>query len=1286
MTDRHDTRVPAADAPTTELPTAEMPTELTPAVVDEQPSSSSRLISATALMATGTALSRILGFFRVALISFVLGNATRQVEMFNLANTIPNMIYILLAGGALNTVLVPQIVRAIKHDKDGGEAYTNRILTAGFLIMAAITAAATLLAPAIMWLYTSAGWKEPAMAGQFDSVVMLAYLCLPQIFFYGAHVLIGQVLNARDKFGPMMFAPIANNIVSILVFGLYLILWGQGDGDSAFTTRQELVLGLGSTLGIAIQAAVLVPFLRSAGFRYRPRFDLKGTGLGHTFSLAKWTLGFVVATQIAVVVVTRLASSATTGAGPGAGWTVYNNAYLLWILPHSLITVSLATAMLPQASRLAAEGDLAGVTEETQRTMRLALTVVLPAAVAFLALAHPLAMVLFGNGRGAVDAPLIGWTLMAFAVGLVPFTLHYICLRAFYALEDTRSTFFLQCMVSAANIVLAIAFVIPVDRPTWVAPGLAIAYALAYVLGLGIAFRWLGRKIPDLALRPIIRHCVRLFLAVLPAGIAAAAISWAFSLISDSQLIRVAGLAVAGLVALGLFFGLARVFHIAEVNQIMRTMLRRGGRGDDPGPSDEPEPPSSSTSQGESAGQGPNPGDSGDSNGAMLSPSHTIKSGARPDHVSDADNVSDTVGDVSTMTPSTMSTAGPGMTDGTEDASDRTQEADTGESRPASSVTGPDDTDPRLAPVPGDPDATDPHGQSAVLPQLEAGTMLGGRYRLEEILAERQQTVTWRAIDQVLSRSVLIHLLAPGDERAPELLSVARRAAVATDSRFLRVLDAVPSDGPDHGSYIVCEYAVGQTLEIVLSSGPLSGLEAAWLVREVADALSGVHAQGLFHERISPNTVVITPTGNVKIVGLLIEAALLPRPDLTLQGEDSPERTDVLDLGRLLYATLVCRWPGGPAYGLADAPASGPRWMTPRQVRAGVSPALDTVCDQILGDPPRHRAPLITTANDAVNALTKVLGAADATSDLERRLRQPVPVVGAHDPHEPVTEEMSITDLPAGGASTMRHSDSGVTRTVAASSGPASQGTPSPRSGASASGPSSATEPTTITAAPPSDPDSTVEEEPRRRRRWPVVLLTLLVLAAIVTLVVFFVVNPMLRNQGGEDPTTAPTAPATPQQVKIDSAEDFDPQQTGNDPKSENPERVPLAIDGDPETRWQTLTYQGDPKFGNLKDGLGLVIDLGEARNVSSVHLLLSGDGTSVEARVPKADTETRTSAPMSSADRWRVVSEQEDAADTAELKFDEPVKTRFVLVYLTSLPREGSGYRGGIYEVEVNG
>ena len=530
-------------------------------------------------MAAGTALSRVMGFFRLMLLVFLFGNGTRQAEMFTIANTVPNSMYILLAGGVLNTVLVPQIVRAIKGDPDGGEAYTNRIMTAGLVVLAAITVVLTLLVPVIIWLYSAEGWKAPELSAQYSSMVLLAYYTMPQVFFYGVYVLAGQVLNARDKFGPMMWAPIANNVVSIVVLLVFWAVFGSTDTRAAFTDGQVLLLGLGSTLGIVAQAAVLIPFLRAAGYRYRPRWDFRHTGLGKTFRLAKWTLGFVLVSQAAYVVVSRLATGATVG-GRGAGLLAYANAHAVWILPHSLITVSLATAMLPAASRLAAAGDRAGVAEETMRTARLATTVLLPAAVAFCVLGLPLAHLIFGFGRGAADASFVGTALMAMAVGLVPFTIQYICLRAFYALEDNRTTFFLQCLIAGTNVVLGVVAVLVLNRASLVATGLAAAYSVAYLIGVQVSFRVLRRRLPDLRGEILVRHCVRLLLAVAPAAAAAWLICWAITARWTSQLALGLALALAGLVAVGLFVVMARLLKITEVTQIVGTLLRRGNRSE----------------------------------------------------------------------------------------------------------------------------------------------------------------------------------------------------------------------------------------------------------------------------------------------------------------------------------------------------------------------------------------------------------------------------------------------------------------------------------------------------------------------------------------------------------------------------------------------------------------------------------------------------------------------------------------------------------------------------------
>jgi putative peptidoglycan lipid II flippase len=572
---------------------------------------------------------------------------------------------------------------------------------------------------------------------------------------------------------------------------------------------------------------------------------------------------------------------------------------------------------------------------------------------------------------------------------------------------------------------------------------------------------------------------------------------------------------------------------------------------------------------------------------------------------------------------------------------------------------------------------------------LPAGTVLASRYRLEELIAESEPSVTWRAFDQVLSRSVLVHLLAPGDPREDELLTAARKASVATDSRFLRVLDAVHSTDPTVGSYIVCEYATGQSLEMTLNHGPLTGLEAAWVTREVADALAGVHSLGLYHRRLSPETVIITASGNVKIVGLMIEATLRPRSSDTVPGVTSPELVDVTDLGRLLYASLVCRWPGGPAFGLPNAPMVGRRWMTPRQVRAGVSPALDNVCDQILGDPPRHHAAAITTAGGIVTALTKVLGNADAAPDLERRLHQPIPSVrGSAEPPDGAASTQPVSSLLD---TTTTRQQAITTRTVPAV--PARSTTPPPinvqtriRPGGPARS-KAGSSPTSPPRPPQARPASQPPAAPQRRRRWIGLLLVLAVLLIAAGIISALILDrristaPEPTSSGDQSSATPNSAPTRQSKLAITEARDFDPQ--GED-KTENPDEVKFAYDSNPSTRWRTVQYFGNPKLGNIKRGVGLVLDLDTPQPVRTLRLTLSGTGTTVQFRVPKSDPSQISKPPMGSDRLWRTVAAESKAGGSATLTATQDVTTRYVLVYLTSLPKEGTGYRGGIYEVEV--
>ncbi|MBB1511354.1 murein biosynthesis integral membrane protein MurJ [Tessaracoccus sp. MC1627] len=1250
-----------------------------------QVSSTRKLIGAGAIMASGTMISRILGVIRVMLVAFILGNGTRQADMLALATMVPNSLYILFAGGALNTVLVPQIVRAIKNDDDGGEAYTSRIMTAFMLIITVVAVVVTIGAPLVTAIYTSPAWRGTDLEAQYASLVALTYLTLPQIFFYGAFFLLGQVLNARDKFGPMMWAPIANNIISIAVMALYFVVWGNDDDhSSAFTTPQILLLGIGTTLGIVAQTAVMIPYIRKLGFKLRPRFDLKGTGLGHTFSLTKWTMGFVAVNQVGLMVVNRLATSATAG-GSGAGVTVYANAHLLWILPHSLITVSLATAMLPNASRLAAGGDFSGVAGEFTKTVRLAMVAIVPATVAFLALSGPMAGLLFGQGTGATDAVWIAWALMAFALGLIPFTVQFVCLRTFYALENTRTPFFLQTLIAGLNIAGAIALVWWVNSDAWVAGALALAYSLAYSIGVLVTWQALRRRVPDLDGRALVMHLVRLLLGAGIGGVAAYYLSgWLIGVVPGRTVGQIVALAAGGLVILVSFLLMGKALKVKELGSLSELVGSRFGRR---GGSRAGAVESSRDDRSQGDDQMPTavvPAlrddmiDSFDTGPATVvrnkpaTTKHTFPPVAgTPSAPSSVDE------DTGRMAP--LAPAGPRSA--AVDWSDGGELAAGGEASDQDETTGALD-------IPGlFRDAT-PARIAA------AGALLSTRYELVERLASLFGTETWRAHDQVLSRDVVVHVIAPGDPRISDVMLAARKGAVATDSRFLRVLDADEVLDPTQGigAFVVREYAPGRSLTDILAAGPLSAIESAHIVRDLADALVAVHAQGLFHEQLSPDNVIITTSGAVRLGGFGVEAALADRADHQ-HAWSARESSDVVGLGKILYATLVRHWPGEAAFGMPAAPIVAGETAPAHTVKAGVSPALDRICTVTLTQRGAMSEPRISSAGQLVEALSMVLGTANAAADLEERVRGldravPSPSGAPHDPFRRPGETRVGIWAPVSGTAPEEGTDVEAA-TLARSAGLSREGDGAGRpvlsddlfTGPRRTPGDVVPPPVASTRVAGEDPDRP------RTRRGVVALLALLVLIAVASIIALWTADPdqaatTPSGPGASSPAAQSQSPSVSQGAAgspaIVGVRDFDPEEDGGNGE-ENGDRAATVIDGDAGTTWVTMRYLRRPDMGGQKPGVGLILDLGAPTTVTSATVTLVGGETAVELRVPSgSEPSMRTEAD------WTIVGSNPAATGTATIALDEPTETQYLMVYVTSLPPVEGGFRAEIAEVTL--
>ena len=468
------------------------------------------LYRASGIMAVGTILSRITGFIRGLLIVAVLGTAL-LADTYNVANTMPNILYNLLVGGALTAIFVPQLVRSFK-DEDGGQAFASRLVTTISIILLALVAIGVIFAPFLVRLYApeffTTGFEQ-----ERDIAIAFTRYCLPQIFFLGLFTMLGQVANSRGSFGPLMWAPIANNIVGIVIFAAVLY-YSPVLTVATITDTQIQILGWGTTFAIVVQALILIPVVHRSGIRIRPMWGLQG--LGKSFTLAGWTLLYVFISQVGYLVTVNVATSAAVrsakdGITTGVGVTPFSNAYLIMLLPYSIVTISIVTAMLPHLSRLAIDKKVDEVREQLVRAIRMVGVVTVPSAVALLLFGPLITEVLF-FGIGSDDSHYIGYVLSALSFGLVAFSINLILIRGFNAFEDTRTQVGSILVINLISIALSYLFLFTLENK-WITVGLGAAFSISYLVGLFVTLSLLKRHIGKLALREFAPQHIRLFIA-----------------------------------------------------------------------------------------------------------------------------------------------------------------------------------------------------------------------------------------------------------------------------------------------------------------------------------------------------------------------------------------------------------------------------------------------------------------------------------------------------------------------------------------------------------------------------------------------------------------------------------------------------------------------------------------------------------------------------------------------------------------------------------------------------
>lgn len=515
-------------------------------------------------MAIGTILSRITGFFRAILGVAVLGTAL-LADTYNVANTMPNILYNLLVGGALTAIFVPQLVRSFS-DADGGQAFASRLVTTISGILLVLVLVGVLFAPFLVRLYAPE-FSEVGFEAEREIAIAFTRYCLPQIFFLGLFTMLGQVANARGSFAPLMWAPIANNLVVIAVFAGFLAFQREISVGN-ITDFQVQLLGWGTTAGVVIQALILIPVVSRVGIKLRPIFGVKG--LGKSFSLAGWTLIYVLISQLGYLVTVNVATtaavrSAQAGIETGVGFTPYTSAYYIMLLPYSIVTISIITALLPHLSRLAIEKKVEDVRLQLIRAIKMVGVVTVPSAIALIFFGPLMTEVLY-MGISLEDSRYIGYVLAALGFGLVPFSINLILVRGFNAFEDTRTQVISIFVINVISVLLSYLFLWRLDSGV-VTIGLGLAFSISYIAGLFITLKLIKKHVGLLSIRDFSNQHLKLFAASILAMSPLFALSTYLGWVSDdvSLLLRALRLLVVlAISGLGYLF-FAHRFKVAEI-------------------------------------------------------------------------------------------------------------------------------------------------------------------------------------------------------------------------------------------------------------------------------------------------------------------------------------------------------------------------------------------------------------------------------------------------------------------------------------------------------------------------------------------------------------------------------------------------------------------------------------------------------------------------------------------------------------------------------------------------
>jgi putative peptidoglycan lipid II flippase len=528
-------------------------------------SEDANLIRSSSFMGLGTIISRATGLIRNLLLVAALGTGLLG-DAFNVANTTPNIIYNLLIGGALSAVFVPLIVQSFRQE-DGGSAYISRLLSLIASALLFITIAAMLLAPLLISLYA------PTFSGRSRDVTLaFALYCLPQILFYGLYGILSQIANAKEKFGPMMWAPIANNLLVIALFSYFISVTDEISLET-ISDSQIALLGLGSTVGIALQALILIPTLKKSGLKLSFRRDWRGVGLDKAMRLASWAFIFVLISQIGFLITVNLATRAAVlaqdqGINYGVGYTPYANAYLVMLLPHSIVTISIVTALLPGLSKLAFDKKLSEVRDQLSKALRLTAILTIPASLFFFFFAEEIANAIF-FGISEQSAEYIGRVLAAMSLGLIPLSINLVLIRGLNAFENTKYQVISNLVINLIALTISVWIFFNLDVED-ITVGLGAALAISYWMGIVCTYYLLRRYSGPLKITSLLLFHSKVALIAL---ISCLAISSLLSRLDVEG--NLLSLLIVLISTFALYLAIGRVLKVSEISQVLKVLLRR---------------------------------------------------------------------------------------------------------------------------------------------------------------------------------------------------------------------------------------------------------------------------------------------------------------------------------------------------------------------------------------------------------------------------------------------------------------------------------------------------------------------------------------------------------------------------------------------------------------------------------------------------------------------------------------------------------------------------------------